>query len=99
MSGKNALRKKRFTMVSSQGSRVPAPWVIGITLPRPKPSDTLRHQIGVQNAHIGQIPVSLGEIEAVADHELVRDLEADIAEGDVDLPPRRLRQEGADLEA
>src|SRR2546429_9856066 len=55
----------------------------------------LRHQVTVQNPYIRQIPVSLGEIEAVADHEAVRDLEADVADGHVDLAARRLRQEGA----
>src|SRR4051794_35253494 len=52
----------------------------------------------VEYADIGQVPVSLGEVEPVADHELVRDLEADIAHGDVDLAARRLGQQGADLE-
>src|SRR5206468_7293762 len=59
----------------------------------------LRHEIFVQDTHIGQIPVPLGEIEAVADHEAVRDLEAHVADVDLDLAPIRLRQQGADLEA
>ena len=37
-------------------------------------------------------------VEAVADDEAIRDLEADVAHRNLDLAARRLRQEGADLE-
>src|SRR5207245_10335305 len=51
------------------------------------------------NDYIGQLTVSLGEIEAVADHDPVRDLETDVADGHDDLAARGLRQESTDLEA
>src|SRR5690348_14890789 len=94
--GNSALRKKRFT-----STRRVAAWSPGTA---PRESDVHERlmppgdQIGVQNAHIGEIPVPLGEIEAVTDHELVRDLEADIAHGNVDLAAAGLRQQRADLE-
>ena len=52
-----------------------------------------------ENRHVRQIPVPLAEVEAVSDHEAVRDLEARVAHRHVDLAPRRLRQQRADLEA
>src|SRR3954468_21324758 len=52
----------------------------------------------VEYADVGQVPVPLGEVEAVADDELVGDLEADVAHRHGDLAPRRLGQQGADLE-
>src|SRR5436190_2573361 len=56
-------------------------------------------QLLVQHADVGQIAVALAEIEPVADHEPVRDLEADVAHRHVDLAPGRLRHQGAHLEA
>ena len=53
---------------------------------------------GCSTPTYGQVAVALGEVEPVADHELVRDLEADVAHGHVDLAPLGLRQQGADLE-
>src|SRR5439155_25235384 len=61
--------------------------------------DPFGHEVVMQNSHVGQISVPLGEIEPVADHEAVRDLEAHVADVHVDLAPLGLRQEGADLEA
>src|SRR5262245_23183527 len=55
-------------------------------------------EVFAQYADVGQVPVPLRESQPVADDELVRDLEADPANRDVDLPPRRLRHERADLE-
>src|SRR5258708_29774851 len=93
ISGKSALRKKRFTWLSQ---RVPG------GSPSGDSGDSglfLRQQRRVEHAYIGQIPVSLSEIEAVTDHEAVRDLEADVPDGHLDLTPLGLRQERADLEA
>ena len=53
----------------------------------------------LRTRHVRQVPVPLAEIEAVADHEAVRDLEAHVAHGHVDLAPLRLRQKRAHLEA
>src|SRR6266536_1327681 len=83
--GKNALRKKRFT--KSPWSGYPTPYFAGTEFlsrkasaytpsgmsPPPSLVDPLRHQIVVKHPDVGQIPVPLGEIEAVADHEAVRD--------------------------
>ena len=52
----------------------------------------------MQYAYIGEISVPLGEIEAIPNHELVRDLEADIPHGNVDLTAPGLRQQRTDLE-
>src|SRR6476620_10762151 len=94
--GNSALRKKRFT-----GTRRVAAWSPGTAPRKPRVHQPLmrsRDQIRVQNAYIREVAVPLGEIEAVADHELVRDLEADIPHRNVDLAARGLRQKGADLE-
>src|SRR6478736_2221032 len=94
--GNSALRKKRFT-----GTRRVAAWSPGTTPRKPRVHKRLMRsgdQIRVQNAYIWEVAVPLGEIEAVADHELVRDLEADVAHRNVDLAAAGLGQEGADLE-
>src|SRR5471030_396737 len=98
MSGKNALRKKRFTesLCSGYPNGFSPP---GVLRSASGQSDTFGEQILVQHPDVGQIPVPLGEIEAVADHELVRNLEADIADVHLDLAASRLRQKRADLEA
>ena len=62
------------------------------------PISAARDEIGVQDPDVGQVAVPLGEVEPVADHEAIRDLEADVADGHVDLAPLRLGQERADLE-
>src|SRR5436305_2359087 len=56
------------------------------------------HQVSIEYADVRQIPVSLTEIEAVADHDAVRDLEADISDRHVDFPPIRLRHQRTDGE-
>src|SRR5437764_10120664 len=66
ISGKSALRKKRFTWLSQ---RVPGGSPSGDS---GDPGLFLRQQRRVEHAYIGQIPVALGEIEAVTDHEAVR---------------------------
>src|SRR5262249_60938926 len=53
-------------------------------------------QLRVKYADVGQVPVSLGEIEAVADHESVGDFEADVPDRDVDLAALRLRRYASD---
>src|SRR4029079_4014036 len=94
--GNSALRKKRFT-----STRRGAAWSPGTAPRRPHVHERLmrsRDQIRVQNAYIWEIAVPLGEIEAIADHELVRDLEADVAHRNIDLTAAGLGQEGADLQ-
>src|SRR5256714_2016108 len=88
ISGKSALRKKRFKGPLEAGYQ-PKAWLKLGGWP---------DQVRVEHAHVGQVSVPLGEVEAVADHEAIRDLEADVAHGNVDLAPLRLRQERADLE-
>src|SRR5205085_1910692 len=56
------------------------------------------NQRRIEHTHIRQVSVPLREVEAVADHEPVRDLEADVAHGDVDLPALRLRQKRTDFQ-
>ena len=46
----------------------------------------------------GQVAVALGVVEAVADDELVRDVEADVADRHVDLGGLGLAQQRADLD-
>jgi hypothetical protein len=40
-----------------------------------------------QNADVGEVAVDAGEVQAVADDELVRDLEAQVLDVEVDLAP------------
>src|SRR5437868_182706 len=93
--GKSALRKNRFTrypsarVAASQASlRAPERFALG----------PFGNQIFAQYADVGQVPVSLREVEPVADHEPVRDLEADPADVDVDLAAGGLRHQRRDLE-
>src|SRR5919198_1948501 len=72
--------------------------------PAPSPNlfftlETLGQGVVAENRDKGQVSVALPEIEPVADHEAIRDLEADVADGDVDLAALGLREERADLEA
>src|SRR4051812_48931043 len=55
-------------------------------------------QTFVKRSYIRQVAVALGVVQAVADGELVRDLEAHVARNDLDLAPFRLRQQRADLQ-
>src|SRR3954462_9020984 len=55
--------------------------------------------LGLQGADVGQVPVALGVVQAVADDELVRDVEADVAHRDLDLDRVGFAQQRADLEA
>src|SRR4051794_5265077 len=98
-SGKRALRKKRFTEPLSAGYQPRFELLPSFEGKNPSELSALGHQLGVKYADVRQVPVPLGEVEAVADHEAVRDLEADVADGHVDLAPVRLGEEGADLEA
>src|ERR1700756_868761 len=95
ISGKSALRKNRFNGEASRagyqrlgGYRAFAPgrlcpfWDLG----------------RIEDAHVGQVAVPLGEVEPVSDDEAVRDLESDVAHRNVDLATVRLRQQGADLQ-
>src|SRR5215211_1320325 len=52
----------------------------------------------LQDTHVGEVPIPLREVEPVPDDEAIRDLETDVADGNVDLAALRLRQECADLE-
>src|SRR6188472_3953688 len=94
-SGNSAERKNRFTNpLSAQGTSEYEPHrsPVWVYLQR------VGKQVLVEYADVGQVPVSLGEVEAVADDELVRDLEPNIPHRNVDFAARRLGQEGADLE-
>src|ERR1700756_1598211 len=102
ISGKSALRKKRFKREASRsgyqclgGYRRFAPGGYApLTGLGPVPDLS-----GVEDAHVRQVPVALGEVEPVPDDEAVRDLEADVAHGYVDLASLGLRQQRADLQA
>src|SRR3954447_5248475 len=89
--GKSALRRKRFTNSLSAGYQR----LFSQTTAR---QSRLRDGVRVEYCDVGQIPVSLPEVEAVADPEFVRDLEARATDANVDLAARRLRQERTDLE-
>src|SRR5690606_23621604 len=45
-----------------------------------------------------QVPVALRKIEAVSEDKLVGDVEAEIVDGQVDLAPLRLVEQGADAQ-
>ena len=45
-----------------------------------------------------EVAVALRVVEPVADREAVRDLEADVADRQVDPPPLGLREQRADLQ-
>src|SRR3954453_1579499 len=94
-SGKSALRKKRFTRCPGRGYQRHAR-TTGRRHPRLRAG---QHERFVENADVREIPVPLGEVEPVPDHEAVLDLEARVAHRHVDLAPLGLRQERADLEA
>src|SRR6266568_2279999 len=72
--------------------------------PLPKlPGDwgTPRSRLGdffVQNRDVGQVPVPLPVVQAVADDEAVRDLETDVADGHVCFPPPLLHEERTDVQ-
>src|SRR3954468_21566130 len=63
-------------------------------------SDALerRNEVVAEDCDVGKVSVALAEVQAVADHETVRDLEADVAHGHVDLAAGRLPHQGTDLE-
>ena len=83
-SGKSAERKNRFTgPLSAQGTSEYEPH----RFPDWGCLKRVGKQVLVQYADVGQVPVPLGEIEPVADDELVRDLEAHIAHRNVDFAP------------
>src|SRR5690606_24106233 len=54
--------------------------------------------LGIQRADVGQVAVALVVVETVADDELVRDVESDVLDLDVDLHGLRLAQQRDDLE-
>src|SRR5439155_484082 len=86
MSGKSALRKNRFTSESSsQGSSLVFPVrPAGVAL------RTFGNQVVVEYADVGQVPLALGEIEAVTDDEPGRDLDSHPAHRAVEFAPLRL---------
>src|SRR4029079_19233815 len=93
--GKSALRKKRFTVGSyAQGSREDS----SARLPPVLFSGPLGHQMLAEHPDVRQVPVALRKVQSVADHEAVRDFEANPANRHVDLAAGRLGQERADLE-
>src|SRR4051812_39650180 len=56
-----------------------------------------RVSLALKRRHVGQVPVALREIQAVADREAVGDLEADVARDHFDLAPLGLGEQRADL--
>src|SRR4051812_48480921 len=94
-------REKRATEESIQTRPHPAGYLtrVASTVFRSFGLRPFRDEIRVEHAHVRQVSVALGEIEAVADHEPIRDLEAHVADGHVDLPALRFCQKRADLEA
>src|SRR3990172_1624063 len=100
MSGKSALRKKRFKKapwrytVAARSSVPEPPWFSGLLTLLLR----LAYQLFPEHTHEGKVPVALGEVEAVADHEAVGNLEADVAAVDVALAPLRLGHERAHVE-
>src|SRR5690625_1359679 len=54
--------------------------------------------VGRQRPDEGKVAVLLGEVEAVPDDELRRDVEPDVLDVDLDLGGLRLTQQGSDLD-
>src|SRR5918998_3378546 len=52
----------------------------------------------LENADVGEVSVGAGEVQAVADDELVGDLEAKVLDVEVHLAPGGLCEEGTDLQ-
>src|SRR4249919_2049182 len=99
--GKSALRKKRLKTLDLGPRRVAVSYsapAVGWMSTSLRGVLCLRGQLVPQDAYEGEVPVPLGEVEPVPDHEPVGDLEADVAAVDVDLAAGRLREESADLE-
>src|SRR5207237_8915121 len=51
-----------------------------------------------EHGDVGEVAVALPEIQPVADHKPVRNLEADVTDGNLDLAAVGLRQQRADLQ-
>src|SRR3954454_3639619 len=66
---------------------------------RPAPSPTRCPGLALEDRHEGQVAVGLVVVEAVADDEAVRDLEAHVARRQVALAALGLHQQRADREA
>src|SRR5580765_1650787 len=96
--GNSALRKNLFTG-SKEGSSlyrshpVPGPWIPGRNMALMR-----RNQVWMQHRDVRQVAIPLREVEPVADHELVGDLETDETDRHLDLASLRFRQQRADLE-
>src|SRR6266480_547924 len=60
-------------------------------------TEALRGDVA-EHSDVGEVAIPLPEIQAVADHEAIRNLEADIADGNLDLPAVGFCQERADLQ-
>src|ERR671921_711326 len=57
-----------------------------------------REDLGLQDANVGEVAVGPRVIEPVSDDELVGHLEAEVPDVEPCASPRRLGEEGADLE-
>src|SRR5687768_5370083 len=57
------------------------------------PSNSGGVDLGLERRDVRQIPVALGVVQAVADDELVRDVETDVLDRHVDLDRVRLAQQ------
>src|SRR5262245_38478746 len=65
----------------------------------PGPSGTSGGGVRIEDDDVPERPVEPTLIETVADHELVGNCEADVVDGDLDLPSRHLVEEDAGGEA
>src|SRR5918999_1099919 len=97
ISGKSAERKNRFKAASRV--RV-AGW---FSPPDPVTRRyfglmALGDEVRMEDRDVRQVAVALREVEPVADHKAIRDLESDVADVDVDLTPLRLGHQRADLQ-
>src|SRR4051794_34408776 len=63
-----------------------------------RPTELCGVDLGAQRGDVREVAVALGVVEAVADDELVGDLEADVLHRHLDLHRVGLAQQGADLE-
>src|SRR5215216_5400943 len=59
---------------------------------------SLREDLGLEDADIGEVAVGAGEVEPIADDELVWHLEAEVLDVELHPPPRGLGEEREDLQ-
>src|SRR5919199_6688579 len=100
----SASRRRTIGLLVGISTRTPTRCISTIrpTLPRVERPD-IRVRVVLEHAQLAdhdlaEVAVALGEVEAVAEHELVADLEGPVADGGGDDAARRAVEQGAGLQ-